>query len=462
MSPYGEEVFVRSYDELKNPPAIAPHPLAGIAELARQSFCAGYRWNSRNNPISPEQLGLPNLLQPLVDMICDLPGDPPSLPPLPIDSKNQGQCKCGVYSVTYQNVFQNGGSQPASTFGAFGPVRLFRSDRTEANIQPGDFVISYHGDFPGQCTQNPIYFVALRNGIGSDRTNILSISPISGQSVGTCDRALLPEYQEPVTTPPSLPPIELPRLPPLPPLSVPVFLTPVLVRPEINFSPTINIDVGGVNLTFSFDGWEFSFNLGGQGDIILPPNQSPSLPPLPPVPPIYLPTPVNPPPSGGGGRDCCDEILEAISGLRGRVITLKEVVDLIKEKVDATDIYLRGPLKNLLDDIRECSCPPEIEVATSWSDLQDFSFNASGQELLFAIVGLTTPPIAGKTYKTPNGIRVAHSGWFAFGRNNVWGDRDPFDYVSKLCIAPDREMDSFTISAYTNMRHSGTLFRRKN
>lgn len=184
-------------------------------------------------------------------------------------------------------------------------------------------------------------------------------------------------------------------------------------------------------------------------------------PPLPPIPPIYLPYPVNPPPARGGGRDCCDEILAAIASLSGKVTTVKEVVDLIKEKVDATDVYLRGPLKRLLDDIKECACPPELEVAGSWTDVQDYTLNSLGDELVFAIAGLTTPPLAKKSYRTPNGVRVAHSGWFSFGQGASFGVREDFDYISKLCLAPDRGMNSFTISTYTGVRSSGTVFRRK-
>lgn len=182
-----------------------------------------------------------------------------------------------------------------------------------------------------------------------------------------------------------------------PTITVPVAIIPVILKPEFNFRPQINVRVGPIQVTFDLGG--VTFNLYGSqgGDRILPPGKDPR--PLPPAP--------TPPKIGPG----CD---------------ITPVIDKLKQ-LDAK--------YNPLLDCNRCNDAYNYPI-TVYDEAEARKVTGIAPVLYSASVDVTHYPVNARSQ--PGGVAddVIYLGWFSWIFGSSHGERLPLHFEHQTFMAP--------------------------
>jgi len=348
--------------------------------------------------------GLPSPTADILDRFCPLV-DAPLPPKEPVPPG--GRCAF-PYNVTVDAQNADLNQAFVETYTGFGPIGgiASRSDSNGANtigIQfsppPGDTFDAFTGVvswFNGDDTGK------------SWKVRIISIVPVGG-GPDDCG-SLLPE-----PTPRPLPPGAT-RDPNFSPTFAPQFnfdvgINPVFAPIGIKITPSLNIDVGPFNINFDLGGIDVNVDIGGGGSPPSPPSP-PSLPPANPTPPTGPGGPGTPPGGGGGGGTVICPPCPPVD--------LDEVLELLR-------------------DIKECACPPEVDIRSVSGGGDSFDLFVNGDiELIGLVVELDQPVTQATRIQSGNSQspRVVFAGWVAWGALEGLGERIPLSYENSFFYPP--------------------------
>lgn len=383
-----------SYELLTNPnPNVVSDTISALANAALGAYCGGFSNYLTLNPAYRLVPGLPGLASELHRAACNRTSPPVPLPAPDWDSR-KGQCPVR-YNVTirWRQLRCYAGScfavqpppQETTTFGVMGPIAGLA-------IQDGFMGILTEGG----AGFDPDYFP----GAALEWYKIVNIERVDGlPDVCGDSPPSLPTYPPGgVNIPPTTVNFRPPYLPPsAPPIPMPLFPLPIVIIPRINFSPVINLDIGGINFQFDMRGWQFSVPV----DIDIPiridfSNDEANDPPyrrLPPPPP----SPPNTPPPGDAKECDLEPLLKKLQGLEE---DLNKVDEKIKE-------LLECPCDSLADlDI--------FPVATGVTG-QAFSLPSDTKAIT---VSLTGTPTKRNEQSGMGGEDLQYAGWVAFRYSN--------------------------------------------
>ena len=195
---------------------------------------------------------------------------------------------------------------------------------------------------------------------------------------------------------------------------MPNFNFDVSLKPQINvgvnveFSPSIEVNVNGVNISFDLGGVDINFGGGsgsGGGGGVLPPGSGddPGNPPQPPKPRT---------PGVGGGGECPDPCTPT---------DLSEVLE-------------------LLEDIKECACPPEtVLLTTSTSGPSGTLTTGDNLPAFAASLAIDSPVNPATRVQFGGGAApdVYFLGWCSWGSAaNGQGERIPISFLRNRFEAP--------------------------
>jgi len=396
-----------------------------VANETRRAFCAREQVGEvvfdtgikLSGPLKAAQEGL-------FDYICGLPEEPIPRSPAPLAPSNEGQCECQPYRVSYR-LTVDGIPFGNSFIDRNGPISTFFETRPGPSGTTVNVVgVTSRGAPGGACSPSIV------------RSNLLSVESPSQPEVTITGIAPSPDYpsvqcERPTFPAPGdrsgpiqpYPPIAFP-IPNKPPVLIPIIPVPVIIPVGAIIAPKFVFDVGGLNVEFSLGGVEITVNTGNQtGDItvVQPGFEQPTLPPS--VITVNI--------GGGGGADCCDEILN---------------------KLDQMD--------DKLDDIQDCVCIPESELLESFENLRSGIFVHEERSLSFVEINLDSVHDR-NSFSVPGGVEVVIAGWYSFGRDGRWGDRKQLQYRNNICVPPGRDYNEFTFSIQGALTASGSVHVEK-
>lgn len=220
------------------------------------------------------------------------------------------------------------------------------------------------------------------------------------------------------TPPPvTVPPIgDIMRPVPIPVPGGPPVILPVVIPVGVLFKPTLQVNVGDINVNFDAGGITFSPTIN------INPSPRPSGEPQPDTPPAPPLPPSRPPANDdtGSGSPCppCPPV------------NLQPIID----RLELIKKYVRRPKTRL--------------------DIQTVTVGDSGTITLpnrtrFVEVGVIVPPPNIRTQSGGSaGPNVAHQGWCAIGRNGKFGERIPLSYGENGYLVPEG-CDSFSFTMYS-------------
>lgn len=388
-----------SYELLTNPNSnVVSDTLSSLANAALGAYCGAFQNYLNLAPGFGSVPGLAQLASEVHRHACSKVNPPIPLPP-PTWNPNTGQCAID-YNVTL--TYQQSQCYNGLCFASPPPPSDSTITKIRGPIKGLGIKDGYMGVFHGEGQFTPNFFP----GPSLAWFRLKSVVPWAG-GPDNCGNhpPSLPTY------PPggwNFPPVNIPFVPPgsppaLPPINIPVFPLPVIITPQINFMPTINLDVGGINFTFDARGWNVSVPI--DVDITIPinpttdPNNNPPhrrLPPPPPSDPNTLPP-------GSGGANC----------------DLKPVLDQIAIVKTTADT-----IKKNTEDILKCPCE-SMEGLTAVG--LDTNIAGGVYDLASSVKGIKIV-VKGKTNSRHEqsglgGKDLLHCGWFAFRYDHGYGQR---------------------------------------
>ena len=344
------------------------------------------------------------------------PGAPQ--PPPPRLPNEGGQCPV-VYSVIHRVGTQSGGLFPAGTTNLRGPVKFGRGPSNAGDQQVWGI---FHAEG---------FLFLISTGINETVIGgIQSVSRLDGQPDSCGNPAPeLPQSRDLREPPRQRPPVLLPPAPGLPRIPIPPIVIPP-IRPPVSlpsfppipgvpflpipWKPEINVDVGGVQVTFDLGG--VTFNVRNEFNLNLP-----------------SPQPGNPggggrplPPAGGDCKDCCDEV----TAIRERLNKMPAIGDFAASPGPITPASNGGrlPLGPLTAGVRIFDVVPPVNAK-----IQD---GGGGPDVLWA-----------------------GWGWFEFA-GGVLGPRENLDSGGKFfavdvdAVLPGRTPVAFNWTLYTGFTAS--------
>lgn len=427
--------------------------LKSIANATRKAYCSVGApiegWLADNLPFPP---ALEALSRETTRALCELPEEPIALPPPNRLPSNAGACDCQIYRVNFSTL-RGQQVQETLTIDRRGPIGMFnRSANNPSDPTLRQVGITSRGLPTEPCQATTRFDQFLQTG-GSLPVSIRlnSVVPAPGSTFVPCQRDTLPTDRQPPG------PVDRPRptinipIPTLPPITIPIFPVPLPVLPGVKFEPKLVIDVGGINVEFTIGEVNFNFNpqLNAPITIFPPGSGQPSLPPS-----------VQPLPSPGG-EDCCEEILEVLDVISTRTQRIDLNVQDVEQTTDNIEAVQSNNVIPLLEDIKDCACPPESVQVATFTNLQGYTYQDANTKLLFAQVNVLTTDIK-KTWTVDGGKEVALVGWFAFGRSGRLGVRKPLQFRNNLCLPDVPGMDEFTFGLYNGITANGTVHAEKN
>lgn len=426
--------------------------LKSVANSARKAVCRS--GDLVGNFLEFNELAPPAvaaLLGELGRSLCELPEDPVLLPPANRAPSNEGKCQCQPYRVNYE-ILLDGAPFDSGFLDRRGAIGVFREERPNPG-QPRPAIalgITHFGNINESCSLAPIKNdLVIYPGSGNIQLVLTGLSTPPGSTFVPCERPTLPTDRPRTPLPAPRPTIDIPR-PTLPPITIPIFPVPLPVLPNVKFEPKLVIDVGGINIEFTVGEVNFNFNPELNAPItIFPPGYGqPSLPPA-----------VRPDPSPSG-EDCCDEILAAIAEVDVQVRETDLRVQGVQDTANGIKQTQDNVVVPLLEDIKDCSCPPETVQVATFTNLQGYTYQDANTKLAFAQVNVLTTDIK-KTWTVDGGKEVALVGWYAFGRTGRLGERRALQFRNNLCLPEQPGMDEFTFGLYNGITANGTVHAEK-
>lgn len=209
--------------------------------------------------------------------------------------------------------------------------------------------------------------------------------------------SIAPSYQPRIPPSGDLAPI---RPVPFPggPINLPITVIPVLFRPEISFSPQINVDVGGIKVGFDLGGVTINLPPAGPEYPSLPPGGDPR------------PSPPTPDPASPSLSDEIGDLVDYLSDL--------------EEKID---------------ELKECACDEDRKRPV----LQTVFSSATGGTLVLpartiaARIAITSQPSNPKRESGNGGDDVFYAGWAWWKQDAGLTTRQPLDALSKTYFKPN-------------------------
>lgn len=365
--------------------------LRNAANAAANAVCGLYA-NAPSGllPSLGDPLGVGAFTQGLLDDLCRPRNQVPPDPVLPFQG---GQCPV-AYDVSYvwQGGSNTGGSGTTRVIGKVGKVTV--ALQTEA----GQFKY-YRADFPHANGT----FNIVSGGFGLDEgkqpitASITSVVRADGQP-DTCGNPA-PVYPTREPVPSDYTPLPVPIKTPSGIVNIPITIIPTLVKPELNFRPEFNVEVGDLNINFNLDGVDISF----KPTFNFPPSGKPGNDqPFPAIDP--RPNPPTSTPTRSPSVKCPD--------------------------VDFTPILQR------LKKLEECACEGEFTVQ------QQVYGKAKGNVIQLPersfYVSLALELGSGLRYQASEGIApdLHYAGWISFGYGTKFGERLRVDFASSGFFIP--------------------------
>lgn len=381
--------------------------LRNVANAAADLVCDMYQ-NAPTGvvPSFGDGIGIGAFTQGMLDSLCRPRGKEPPPPARPFEG---GQCSGVLYNVnvTYKSLEF---AETTTVIQAMGPI----GPAVETTVDDPPFT-RFTVKFSSGGGPISIIQGATKPGFG--RINSVTRADGGTDNCGS-------------------PPIAYPTRPPVasdyqrtspvgfggPTVNVPVVIIPTLIKPEFNFRPEINVNVGGLTVNITPDGI----------DVFLPPN--PVLPtPIPPggdVPsPIIDPRPTPPP---------------AIPP-RGQPVQCPEL--------DLTEVLEK------LEDIEECACDGDFTIETIEYGL------AKGRTLVlpsgsfYVKVSISVTPSVRYQVAEGDAPDVYYAGWYSFGSLGSHGLRSPISFAASGFFVPDGAT-TFSYSLVFNSTATVTIYRR--
>lgn len=413
-------------DHRENNDSGNPNMLTRVANIAREAACNIYEkspgaWLANNVPGTP----LLDAHRALMDTLCDgvVPLPPPPPPPF-----LGGQC-CGVnyrVEVTATLVVSNGQSIPfngnSTVFGKVGKVRV-ENEGTGTNEITKIVVDFYEGpncDVPNEAVPRSTQVV---NSNGT--TNIIVIDSVNvvrtdGQP-DTCGN------------PPGVyPPGDLTtndfdfnttiEFSPSVDVDVNVSITPTVVLVGPTFSPELNVNVGGINVTASLGGFTFSPTINFNNGPTIP-----TIDPRPSPPPTKTPTP--PPNTFNPAPDLDD----------------------IKRRIDD----IQAELEDCCDSEKPYPEPDPEKVGTLVIGQGRSGVCAIPNGTFKVVLEITGRPTQEKIQFGLQGADVIYAGWGWYETQGAMGERTPVDALEKVYPTPARGGNKFHFTLYAG--YSGII-----
>lgn len=385
--------------------------LEKVADIAADVVCglySGYSGFMRGvGANDPRGVGMDGMFERLCGPRSNYTPPPPPTPLPP-----GGRCDNVTYEVTAKAASATDPGQPA-TFVVTGPVGPTYVRGLSSGLQAAGFYSK--GSGPGGKQFNDVVAA------GPEQFNthkwtcqIISINRLDGQADNCGSNQ--PEYPPTIPPPGELAPV---RPIPLPggPVSLPVTIIPVILRPEINFRPEINVDVGGIEIKFDLGGVTFNFPLPGTDYPRLPPGSDPR--PSPPQPTRPAPNPIRP------------------------------------------DAETAEEVEKLRDDIKaleECACDEDDKrpvLTQSFASAQSRVINLPVRTKAVTVT-ITEQPGNAKRQEGVTATDVLYAGWAWFRGYGGLGPRLPLDAAQKTFYPPDEEKQTqFEYTAYNG--HSASV-----
>lgn len=359
--------------------------LRNAANAAAEAVCNLYEnYPSGVIPSFGDPTGVGAFTDGLLNRLCAPRGKVPTPPAKPF---NGGQCACVNYSV---KATTTGFGLPDLNLELVrpGPISGIRKQKN-----PNGNDTAYGFDFGSDGCQSG--FAAFISSQLDGTVTITSVTRVDALP-DTCGD---PPVQYPVVTIP--PNVFAPNITvglPGGAVSIPVTIIPTLIRPELEFRPEFNIDVGGINANINLGGIDLSIDPTFDTPITLPPGDSRPSPPTPTTSKEPRPAQCN-----------LDEVIK------------------------------------LLEDIKECACGEEKE-------LKSLSYPpARGRSILLPpdTQYVVISAIAGDGVKFQvaegNAPDVYYLGWFSFGNGAGAGEKLALNFLQCGIKAPEGAT-SFTCS----------------
>ncbi len=357
----------------------------------------------------------------------DLCEDIAPLPPPPSSQFTGGQCDAARYTGTYSlteifidsgNIATRNNTGGFSVWGAISGISLSNSATRSVSGKTIDGFASVVVTCRGQSSQPiaPLGPVTVRtydsSALLATSVQITSIVR-EGGAPDNCGNPA-PSYPAPIATPPDLGSTAIINIAPNVPITVPVTIVPTFAPTANIFKPEFNIDVGGINVNISPNGFTFSPTVEIPVNLPYPYSDPRSV--KPPSIAINL--------NGGGGGSECD---------------LTEVIDRL---IDIEDEVVR------CCDRDSPHSPPQANKVLSQEYLMAGSIFQSLPARTFQVtVDVLTRPESEKFQA--GGVSaptVLYAGWFWFAAGNHMSDRMPIDAEFKIFSPPERITDSFACS----------------
>lgn len=396
-----------------------PNMLTRVADVARQAACSIYEkspgaWLAKSVPGTP----LLDAHRALMDTLCDgvVPLPPPPPPPFV-----GGQC-CGVnytVNVTATLLISDGSSIPFNgSSQVAGKVAGVRVENRNSGLQEITLIVVDY--LRGAACDIPDTTVPRSTQVNnSDGTT----SKIQIDSVAIVRTDGQPDN---CGNPPGVyPPGNLTtndydfsttiNFNPSASVSVDVSVTPTIVVSGNNFSPSLNINVGGINVSASLGGFTFSPTINFNGG-----DRIPTFDPRPVPPPAITPAP--PPNTFNPAPDLDD----------------------IKRRIDD----IQTELEDCCEAEKPFPPPDPQKVAT-----QIVATGRSGVGLIPSgtykvTLEITQRPTQEKIQFGLVATDVLYAGWAWFETSGAMGERMKVDALEKVFVPPARGGDKFNYTLY--------------
>lgn len=396
-----------------------PNMLSRVAQVAREAACNIYSkspaaWLANEIPGTP----LLDAHRALMDTLCDGVVPPPPPPPPPFVG---GQC-CGVnYFVNVQGTLLISNGQTldfdgtATLFGKIGDVVVENSGSGTNEVT--EIVVYWYNGPNCDVPQRSVPRATQVNNSNGTTSKIQIDSVTVTRTDGLPDTCGNPPgvYPPPNVTINDYDYNTTINFSPGNNVSTSVSITPTLVLNDNRTGPSLNVSVGGINVSASLGGFTFSPTIVfGGGD------KKPSYDPRPTPPPTRTPDPA---PTGGPSAD----------DIKG----IKDDLDDIKDDLD-----------ELKKDKKPAPPPPPDEVSTVTLVTANSGTLLLPAKTFKVTLELTERPSQEKIQYGMQGSDVIYAGWAWFRGGLLMSERMPVDAPKKVFAIPERIADGFDFTLY--------------
>lgn len=397
--------------------------------------------------------GLPTIYGDLYDTMCSLPGDAPPPRSVPPNINIKPNCVGQRYNLKFRYQVSFNAPNEDTRNGYWGPI---------STAIEGDFLVFYSYGDGGSPSSEPVRTVLAGPASPVGEFSLIQQVPANPDTFVPCERPTLPVVPPDIAPLPPIPPVELPPVFNAPGVQIPIYLRPIVIRPNIEFKPKFSFDVGGVNINFGHDGWDFTFSPNVDVDVVINPSVKGPGPVLPPaIQPHDFKEPNNCPcdDSSSGSNVDLTPVLNAIASTDSKVVDTRVRVNGVRSVVDSVALT-QVTHTELLEDIQECVCVGEEELFTTVGPVGsfdlDFGFKVTRVEIAFS-----NPPAPNKRQNGGDAPDVWYAGWYAFGSQFGLMPRQSLHY-KQMCLVPeDGRCTRFSFTAYEGLVATIKVFRRK-